>query len=63
MFLILLIARAAYVIGFLIIAWAAWRAPEGREDHEGFHTETKSLTSLPKPSATERASPTANRHE
>ena len=37
MLIALLIIAAIYITGLLVLAGAAWRAPQGFEDAQGFH--------------------------
>jgi hypothetical protein len=38
MLIALLVIAAIYLVGLLALAGAVWRAPEGFEDDQGFHT-------------------------
>lgn len=44
MLIALLVIACIYLAGLLVLAGAVWRAPEGFEDDNGFHTGRDSLT-------------------
>ena len=43
MVIVICIIASLYLLGLVVLACAAWRAPEGFEDERGFHASRGSL--------------------